>query len=116
MVSSAPSRRVSLNLRKKFEETREGKRLLGEKEFTFKGTDDDGRYIYQTLDTVCVALLDREEPGDVWVWKVSLLDWEESGDVWINGLARAGGSRLEALVCRGFGKGFGELSGVDLYA
>ncbi|KAG8160521.1 hypothetical protein KVR01_010057 [Diaporthe batatas] len=43
-----PARKVAPHLRKRFEDTKEGQRLLGEKVFTYSGTDADGRYVYQT--------------------------------------------------------------------
>lgn len=43
-----PARKVSPHFRKKFEDTKEGQRLLGQKVFTYSGTDADGNYVYRT--------------------------------------------------------------------
>lgn len=43
--SPPPARKVAPHLRKRFKDTREGQRLLGEKVFTSSGTDANGNYI-----------------------------------------------------------------------
>lgn len=62
LARPAGRRRIQTHLRKRFEDTKEGKKLIGQKVFTFEGVTRNGDYLYKMhYDTLNCTLAQLED-------------------------------------------------------